>query len=730
MAIRLRLPKVRKTVEFVVREEEVSRYLRQGFSIKPNRRFGKEVLVKDLKPWEMFEEELRQFFKQSLELDHVDGGYGFKLGGYQVDAVGATSNVILVLECKHKKEPGKKTIRGFLNEIASKKAAITRDARSRYGSTYRHTVFILALRGLDPSKSDISYAERLGIYVWSESYIDSIRSLYLTIGSRIKYYILKELGLEPPSIPKSAKRAFTFPALATNDVVDQLYSLFIPAASLLDMAYVLRVESGQKLAYQRLLDKNKLANIAKFIEDGKSFKNSIIISLPEEARFTKMGSTGKNQASTVGRLKFPRKYASCWVIDGQHRLYGFARVGESLREKCLPVIALRSASKTEEAQTFVDINHNQKQVDPSVLWSLFRRLDPDSIKGRISSLVASLAAQRSVFSGHIYVPGDSKKSRKHYGIVHANVCATIASQLMSEKKGGVRLLLSESKPKAQQDAAVKYTRSVLNNYFKWLERTANRANASAWVLDFFLKNNGVNVMIRVLVQILHHYKGKFSASKLTADFGNNLGNYLAEHASEISEIRKATSSEGTREAQAFSIVRALAVDHPNFAREYIAHRAEAASEPTRIIVELENLLRNLVTDRLSALTARWWKQRLPESVWRGAEDRLSRQELTPWMRAGRLNRVEFLNFSDYRQIILRNDNWTEAFSAVFKDKEFVDLTLRVLEKIRNAVAHSRDLTAQAQKALQLASELLAASVAGGNVSEREKKEIKVVAAAA
>jgi len=191
----------------------------------------------------------------------------------------------------------------------------------------------MALRKISPSKRDLAYAKKKGLVVWSESYIESIRSLYLTIGERARYYVLRELGGKPPLVPGGKGPHFSLPALEARAGNDRIYCLFIPAHILLDVAYVLRIESGQKKAYQRFLDKSRLLKIAKFLEDGKSFRNSILLALGANAKFAaKRVRWGKvtSFGFRIGLLKVPRQYASAWVIDGQHRLYGFARAERDL----------------------------------------------------------------------------------------------------------------------------------------------------------------------------------------------------------------------------------------------------------------------------------------------------------------------------------------------------------------------------------------------------------------
>lgn len=295
-------------------------------------------------------------------------------------------------------------------------------------------------------------------------------------------------------------RYFSFPAMAAPAGDDRIYCLFIPAGVLLDIAYVLRIESGQKRAYQRFLDKNRLFKIAKFLEDGKSFKNSIVLALDKSAKFypknVRWGEISPLE-SQIGLLKIPRQYASSWVIDGQHRLYGFARAERDLHRSLLPVIALQTRSRAEEAETFIDINKNQKPVDPNLLWALFGVLYPHETRGIISDLVRHLATEkRSVLCNRIYVPGESKHPRREYRIFHSNLCETIGDHLIGGKSKGFSLVSTENLYEPKRSEVLKRSLDTINSYLTFIRNTAEQAKVGKWVRSFFFTNNGLNVMTR------------------------------------------------------------------------------------------------------------------------------------------------------------------------------------------------------------------------------------------
>lgn len=719
MPVRLSLPKPKKQWRYIIPESELAEYTHAGFKVAPHKRHGKYIVTKRKPEWERFEDEVIILFRHGLKLADVDGGAAFRIAGYQIDAVGGIEDTLLVVECKSKQELGKKSIRSALQTFWVKRRSIGRSLRKRFDRRYRKTRFIMALRGITPSQRDLEYAKKKRIIVWSESYFESIRSLYFTIGERAKYYVLKELGGKPPLVPGGKGRNFAFVALAAQAGEDRMYSLFVPASILLDIAYVLRIESGQKRAYQRFLDKNRLLKIAKFLEDGKSFKNSIVLALDRSAKFSPKKirwPTLPTRGGQIGLLKIPRQYASAWVIDGQHRLYGFARAENALQESLLPVNALQSRSRIEEAETFVDINKNQKPVDPNLLWALFGTLYPHKTRGVISDLVRQLAiAKGSTLCNRIYVPGESKHPRRKYRIFHSNLCETIGDHLVAGKSKGFPLVTSEELYEPKRTEVIRHAIRTINGYLDFICAEAEGVGVKNWIGGFFFTNNGINVMIRLLVQILKHTDGKCDKKEMRALFGPPLSAYLVSHANKIDSLRRQTSSEGTRDVAAYDFIRAVAQNVDGFAVKYLSvyQKRREDQEPYKLLHSIEESLRNCISDGLSALTGNWWKERIPPDVKQQAEERKEQDESPwPWMEGKRFPVHYYMNFSDYSKIIVRRDNWREAFQGVFRQVERVRVLFMELEPIRNDVAHNRDLSERQLTVLRLYSEDLERVLSG------------------
>jgi hypothetical protein len=63
--------------------------------------------------------------------------------------------------------------------------------------------------------------------------------------------------------------------------------------------------------------------------------------------------------------------------------------------------------------------------------------------------------------------------------------------------------------------------------------------------------------------------------------------------------------------------------------------------------------------------------------------------------------IEYIDFPDYIKIITRKDNWRDCFKEVFGSEETLRTKMQELEPIRNSVMHSRPITEEEKKKLEL-----------------------------
>ncbi len=129
-------------------------------------------------------------------------------------------------------------------------------------------------------------------------------------------------------------------------------------------------------------------------------------------------------------------------------------------------------------------------------------------------------------------------------------------------------------------------------------------------------------------------------------------------------------------------------------KQIAAPKEEAKFDPAQALHKLEDVLRRFIERELSRTGADWWTVRVPLDIRSRAESRRQKQEtIWPWHPVSSTNVMDYLDFSDYRRIILESTNWSQVFAGFFRAPSFVDSRMGELEPIRNDVAHSRPLSA-------------------------------------
>lgn len=102
------------------------------------------------------------------------------------------------------------------------------------------------------------------------------------------------------------------------------------AETLIKNSYVLRKDNWEDSAmlYQRLIQKEKIKGIRKFLADKKeAFYNNIIVALPQDIYFVndknKQLSINDVEKYNVCKMIIPDRMNSICIIDGQHRIYAY-----------------------------------------------------------------------------------------------------------------------------------------------------------------------------------------------------------------------------------------------------------------------------------------------------------------------------------------------------------------------------------------------------------------------
>lgn len=139
----------------------------------------------------------------------------------------------------------------------------------------------------------------------------------------------------------------------------QFYSVTMPSDVLASHCFVTSRQEDIDKGFQRVLDKKRAEDIARYIDSGEgTIPGSIILSAQPEADLKIL------QGKTIEFSAVPRAFL---VLDGQHRVYGFKIAEKAYR---VPVVIYSNLTPIEEARLFIDINTKQRQVPNELLLDI------------------------------------------------------------------------------------------------------------------------------------------------------------------------------------------------------------------------------------------------------------------------------------------------------------------------------------------------------------------------
>jgi DNA sulfur modification protein DndB len=322
-----------------------------------------------------------------------DGSEGEK----QIDAFAKDDETVIVAECKSKESRGRRSLQKDLHETEALQKAFVRAVHTQFGREFRPKfIWLYVTRNIIWSEPDVERAGAINVRIVTEGEMIYFDSFIRHMGPAGRYQFLAEfLGGQP--IPGLANRKVP----ATRGMLGgrTFYSFVSTPRHLLKIAYVnhqaLNHPDGRP-AYQRMVAPNRIKEIQGFLQGGGFFPTNILINFTDACRFDLVS----NKENTDPHIKFgwlylPDKYKSAWIIDGQHRLYGYSHLTGKFLDQPMAVIAFERMPVVEEANLFVTINQKQKSVQPSVIVSLQAELKLDSAdaKERLTALASSLVKQ-------------------------------------------------------------------------------------------------------------------------------------------------------------------------------------------------------------------------------------------------------------------------------------------------------------------------------------------------
>jgi len=593
-----------------------------------------------------FENDVLDFVK-NIGFRDCYGGPSFKIGGKQVDVGCGEGDTYIIIDCTTATENGKeKSLRNKIeawrgNFDIFKEGLKSNEQLQDYN--YKEVRLVIATRGIKLNDSDIDIAQQNPkVYIWDDQFFEYYKELKEKIGKFAKYELIRELDISVNS------KLEGLPAIKPKTLTNEEYYLTsVNPIKLLEISYVARRERGDQKFYQRMIKDEKLNKIAYFIQhDGKQFYNNVIVSIDDNKsiNFKPIQDLGEEQ---IGLLNINTDNGSVWIIDGQHRLYGYAKLIEKHKDVELdkiknswriPITIIVGIDREQQGKIFMDINTTQTSLPADYIWDLYSIYEKDNREGFISQVVKELNAN-GFLKDKIYIPS--------YSVNKAKGKLQISKIGRAIKDSGI--FAKEISDKNNRTKSIKKCADYINN-----ELYYSYTKSEKWA-KFFTSNAGIQVLMPLLKEFSSNNLEQEANQyiDILLDFLNRDPGYKD---AEINQLSKEISNKTSKEEFIETLKEGINKEIDARGLQDKLSKLKAKEKGT-IFSSLEKMLREFIYKQMSEIDSDWLKHRLSDESYK----QLYKQAITKtpegiWEKAG---------IGECKEVINRKDNWKDLFEKIF-----------------------------------------------------------------
>ena len=605
----------------------------------------------------------------------------------------------------------------LIDEIRSTRADLVSSIARAYGRQSKLKVkFISATRDVAWNDEDLAECREAQIAVISDGELDYYAALAQQLKHAARYQLLAHV-LSGQKVDGLERKV-----LATRGKMggETFYAFLIRPDELLKIAYVGHKASREiedLETYQRMLQPRRLKKIAGYINDGGKFPTNIVVNLKASRRGgLRFDVKERFGDEALGVLHLPATYGSAWIIDGQHRLYGYAyaREASAFRDDAtvVPVLAYENLPADKEMNLFIDINSRQVKVNTGLLVELYADLhwqSPDSEKAfqaQLSRIASRLNSRRtSPLFERMVVTGKKKTQFRCLTQTSIRDGLHVAKLLGTFSKGTIIPGPLSTVDPGDYEANLRRALLVLVDCLSIFAVDVE----SRWELGdgsggYLCTNNGIRALFHVVKDVADHISEadgtELSRCSATETFEaikpylQTLAGYFknaSDH--EVLVLRRIGSSLTAVRQQAWAMEAQIQGTYPGFEPAglagYLASRDEEGTEEARTkVMEIQKRLFDYVIDALKAAYGTqgkaWWLKGVPMKIRADCRKR--------WEENNREGDEESqLYLQNYVEICIQNwDLVKERVSLGARDKEDKRRNtkwIRDLNDIRNRVSH-------------------------------------------
>lgn len=634
----------------------------------------------------------------------------------QIDVFAKDDESVVIVECMQRDTPGKKNMANLIEEIMAIRESLLKSIRKTYGQQTKLKVkFVIATRQISWSNVDINKCKEARVAVITDGELDYYAALVQHLRHASRYQLLGHMfgGQKVNGLVRKV--------VATRGKMggETFYSFLISPDELLKIAYVghkASRDTDNLETYQRMLQPRRLKKIAEYINGGGKFPTNIVVNLKTKSRALKFDIEKNFGEKALGVLHLPPNYASAWIIDGQHRLYGYAHAcgTESFNQDAtvLPVLAYENLPAEKEMNLFIDINSKQVKVSTGLLVELYSDLhwksaNPEEAFQALLSRIASRLNSNPTSPLHNRMVVTGKKKTKYRCLTQTSIRdgLQVAKLLGTFHKGTIVPGPLATAGADAYDANLKKGLSVISDCLGMFSaKMPTHWEAGDGPNGYLCTNNGIRALFHVIKDISDYIQKRDGVDLYLLDAVETFENIepplqaLADFFKntpdqEIQAFRRVGSSLTAVRQQAYGMEAHIQKKFGDFKpvglQEYLESRDEEGTEEARekvlrIQKKMFNYVIGILKKQYGTQDEAWWVKSVPLKIRTECSAR--------WEEKNREGYVEEQLFLiNYVDICIHNwDIVKDVISLDAKDKQAKNANIKwikELNKIRNKVSH-------------------------------------------
>ena len=691
---RARTLRSKQFIESKERRSALPELVEEGWEEYRSYKNNKFVGVRKKKKFdEMFEDRVWCLFAR-LGFTHMNKDRFFEMSydfqnpanTQQIDVFAADEETVIIVECKAAESLKDGIFKKPLEAFRGQMEGLRHEAQKQFPKA--KVKFIWATHNYIISPADQEKMRTWDIVHFSDAVINYYYELVKHLGTCARYQLLGNLFANQ-EIRNMEDR---IPAIQSEMGNHKYYSFSIEPERLLKIGYVLhRNEANKNMmpTYQRLIKKKRLSDVQKFVNTGGYFPNSLIISIDSGGKGLQfdLSSTKVDGArSRLGVLHLPKRYRSAYIIDGQHRLYGYSD-SKYAGTDSIPVIAFVDLDRQEQIKLFMDINENQKAVPKTLRVTLNSDMlwDSDDYNDRRKALCSKIAQmlgeeETSPLMGRVVVGEDEKSSTKCVTVEAIQAALKKCNYITQFGKKNIIVKDGTFDLGTNQD-----TCDILYPFLEACLRYVKAGATGEWdrgdINDGMLTiNRGIQAVIRVINDIVNHLVEKkviFPKIQKTDEIVRQIAFYL----DPLNEYLNGLTPQERKDLRGYfgagadtrfwrAFQREIAKERSDFdpegLKEYWANEAKTYNaDSITYLRDIETRVKQTIQSALITKYGENWEIKgLPKPIYKRAKsiaDEKNYDNITAGDSSVAISVWDCVTLKECRDIITVGSHWTELF---------------------------------------------------------------------